>query len=65
MKKKDIENLFKKREKLIEKLAYYNNPAMFDTRNYEPHKKHIRKRLCEIADILHRELDVDKRYGAF
>ena len=65
MKKEDIEKLFKKRENLIEKLAHYNNPPMFDTRNYEQHKKRIRERLWKIADILHRELDVDRRFGAF
>lgn len=42
MGKKDIEKLFKKRENLINKLAYYNDPPMFNTRNYEPHKKRIR-----------------------
>lgn len=65
MKKEDIEKLFKKREELINKLAYYNNPPMFNTRNYEPQKKRIRDRLRKIADILHRELNVDKRYYAF
>jgi len=65
MKKEDINKLFKKREILIEKLTYYNNPPMFNTRNYEQHKNRIRKRLWEIADILHKELNVDKKYYAF
>lgn len=65
MEKKDIEKLFKKRENLINKLAYYNDPSMFNTRNYEPHKKRIRTQLLKIADILHRELNADKRYYAF
>jgi hypothetical protein len=65
MEKEDIEKLFKKREGLINKLAYYNDPPMFNTQNYEPHKKRIRERLWKISDFLHKELDVDKRYGAF
>lgn len=65
MKKEDIEKLFKKREVLIENLAYYNNPPMFNTRNYEAHKKRIIEKLWEIADILHKELNVDKKYYAF
>ena len=65
MGKEDIKKLFEKREILLEKLAYYNNPPMFNTRNYEPHKKRITKQLLKIANILHRELNVDKRYYAF
>lgn len=65
MKKEDIEKIFKKREKLLNKLAYYNDPPMLNTKNYEPHKKRIRKQLWKIADILHKELDGDKKFGAF
>jgi hypothetical protein len=60
-----IDKLFKKREDLLERLSYYNDPPMFNTRNYEPHKKRLREQLHKIADTLHKELDADKRYGAF
>jgi len=62
---KEIDKLFDKREKILEKLSYWNNPPMFSTQNYEPHKKRARKRLHEIAEILHKELNVDKKRYAF
>ncbi len=65
MRKEDIDKLFEKREKLLETLAYYNNPPMFNLRNYEPHKKRTLKKLHEIADTLHKELNVDRNYYAF
>lgn len=65
MKKIDINKLFKKREELFEKLSFYNNPPMFNTRNYELHKKRIREQLCKIANILYKELSVDKKNNAF
>lgn len=65
MTKQQIDKLFKKREKLIERLAFYNDPPMFSLRNFEPHKKRTLKRLHEIADILHKELNVDKSKFAF
>jgi hypothetical protein len=65
MEKFNIDNLFKKREKLLERLSFYNDPPMFNTCNYEPHKKRIRKQLWKITDILCLELNIDKKGNAF
>jgi len=65
MKKDEVDKLFKKREELLDRLVIYNNPAMFNARNYEPHKKRIRKQLHEISNKLHKELGFDKRFGVF
>lgn len=59
--KKDINKLWKKREALLERLAFYNDPPMFNTKNYEPHKNRIRKKLNEIANTLYVALKINKK----
>ncbi len=65
MKPEDIIKLLKTRSELISRLSFYNNPPMFNIRNYESYKKRILKRLHKISDILHKELNVDKAYYRF
>lgn len=60
----DFNKLLKHRERLFEKLSYYNNPPMFNTINYEPHKNRIRKKIWKINEILYSELNIDKRFYA-
>lgn len=59
-----IDKILKKREELLEALSFYNNPPMFDTKNYNYKKKVILKRLHVIADVLYKELNIDKNLYA-
>jgi hypothetical protein len=60
-----VDKLLKKREELLDRLAYYNDPPMFNLKNFEPHKKRTLARLHKIADTLHKELNKDKKRYAF
>ena len=64
MRPAEINKLVKQREQLFEKLAFYNNPPMFCAINYESHKKRIVGRLHKIAEVMYKELNIDKNNHA-
>lgn len=60
-----IEKLWIKRSKLLDKLTFYiykMDYSNWNTRNYTPHRKRCLKTIHKINNILIKELDIDTRY---